>query len=87
MSNSDHLHSLVSDGKLHISLDDTIALALENNLDIAIARFEPAYAQTDMLRTRSGGAPRGVQARFPPRPCTRVPSEAVSAVDQALPVR
>ncbi len=64
MSNSDRLHSLVSDGKLHLSLDDTIALALENNLDIAIARFEPAYAQTDMLRTRSGGAPRGVQGAF-----------------------
>ena len=64
MSNSDRLHSLVSDGKLHLSLGDTIALALENNLDIAVARFEPAYAQTDLLRTKSGGAPRGVQGAF-----------------------
>ena len=64
MGRSDRSHSLVSDGKLHLSLEDTIALALENNLDIAVARFEPAYAQTDLLRTKSGGAPRGVQGAF-----------------------
>jgi len=64
MSNSQRLHSLLSDGKLRLSINDTIALALENNLDIAIARFQPAYAETDILRTKSGGAPRGVQGAY-----------------------
>jgi len=64
MTNSERLHSLMSDGKLHLSVEDTIALALENNLDIAISRFQPAYAQTDLLRAKSGGAPRGVSGAF-----------------------
>jgi outer membrane protein TolC len=64
MTNSERLRSLTSDGKLHLSVDDAIALALENNLDIAIARYQPAYAQTDLLRTKSGGAPRGVQGAY-----------------------
>ena len=37
MANSQRVHLLISEGKLHLSLADTIALALENNLDIAIA--------------------------------------------------
>ena len=64
MSNSERLRSLTSDGKLHLSVEDAIALALENNLDIAIARYQPAYAQTDLLRAKSGGAPRGVSGAF-----------------------
>ncbi len=60
MSNSERIHTLIRDGKLYLSLDDAIALALENNLEIAIARYTPAYAQTDILRTRAGGATRGV---------------------------
>ena len=64
MNNSERLHSLLSDGKLHLSVDDTIALALENNLDISVARYQPAFAETDLLRTKSGGAPRGVQGAY-----------------------
>ena len=64
MNNSDRLHSLLSDGKLHLSVDDTLALALENNLDISIARYQPAFAETDLLRAKSGGAPRGVQGAY-----------------------
>ena len=64
MRNSDRLHSLLSDGKLHLSVDDTLALVLENNLDISVARYQPAFAETDLLRTKSGGAPRGVQGAF-----------------------
>src|SRR5215469_16531213 len=60
MSNSQRLHSLIRDGKLELSLDDTIALALENNLDIAVARYQIPLAQADYLRTKSGGAVRGV---------------------------
>lgn len=64
LSNSERLRSLIRDGKLYLSIEDTIALALENNLDIAIARYGPAYAQTDVTRAKSGGATRGVQGGF-----------------------
>lgn len=64
MSNSQRLHSLIRDGKLHLTVEDAIALALENNLEIAVARFNISYAQTDILRSKSGGAFRGVQGMF-----------------------
>ena len=64
MSNSDRLHSLLSDGKLHLSLQDSIELALENNLDIAVARYTIAYSHTDLLRTQGGGAMRGFSGAF-----------------------
>jgi len=64
MSNSQLLHSLTTSGKLVLSLDDAIALALENNLTIAVARYDIPYAQLDLLRSRSGGATRGVPGAF-----------------------
>jgi outer membrane protein TolC len=60
MENSPRLKDLIHDGKLWLSLQDAIALALENNLDIDYARFEIPKAQTDYLRTRAGAAARGV---------------------------
>ncbi len=60
LSNSPRLDQLVRDGKLYLSLRDAIALALENNLDLAIARYTLPIADTDILRTRAGGAFRGV---------------------------
>jgi outer membrane protein len=64
MTNSERLHSLTSDGKLHLSIQDTIALALENNLDIAVYRYNLSFAQTDVLRTQGGGAARGFSGSF-----------------------
>jgi outer membrane protein len=64
MSNSDLLKSLIRDGKLHLSIENTIALALENNLDIAVSRFNIDYAHTDYLRAKGGGATRGFQGSF-----------------------
>jgi outer membrane protein TolC len=64
MSNSERLHLLIREGKLHLSVEDAIALALENNLDIAVARYNIAYAQTDVLRTQGGGAARGISGGF-----------------------
>jgi outer membrane protein TolC len=60
MMNSARLDSLVKDGKLYLSLHDAIDLALENNLDMVIARFNLPIAQMDILRTRAGGQVRGV---------------------------
>ena len=54
-SNSVRLSDLVKDGKIYLSLSDAIAIALENNYDIAIARYDLDIADTDILRTRVGG--------------------------------
>jgi len=58
-SNSVRLSDLVKDGKIYLSLSDAIALTLENNFDIAIARYDLDIADTDILRTRTGQAPLG----------------------------
>ncbi|MGB0052671.1 MAG: TolC family protein [Terracidiphilus sp.] len=58
--NSVRLNDLVKDGKIYLSLSDAIALAIENNYDIAIARYDLDIADTDILRTRTGQAPLGV---------------------------
>ena len=62
--NSVRLNDLVKDGKIYLSLSDAIALALENNYDIAIARYDLDIADTDILRAKSGslllGAPSGL---------------------------
>ena len=54
------LADLVKDGKIYLSLSDALALALENNYDIAIARYDLDIADTDILRTRTGAAPLGM---------------------------
>jgi outer membrane protein TolC len=60
LSNTPRIDQMVRDGVLYLSLNDAIALALENNLDIAIARYNLNIADTDILRTKAGGATRGV---------------------------
>jgi outer membrane protein TolC len=60
LANSARLLQLIRDGKLHLSLKDAIDLALENNLDLAIARYNLPIADTDILRTQAGGFFRGV---------------------------
>jgi outer membrane protein TolC len=60
LANSSRLEQLVRDGKLYLSLRDAVDLALENNLDLAIARYNLPIADTDILRTQAGGVFRGV---------------------------
>jgi outer membrane protein TolC len=60
LTNSPRLAQLVRDGQLQLSLKDAIDLALENNLDLAIARYNLPIANTDILRTQAGGFFRGV---------------------------
>src|SRR5208283_5480685 len=48
------------DGKLYISMNDAVALALENNLDIAIARYNLNIADTDIWRAKAGAATLGI---------------------------
>jgi outer membrane protein len=54
------LMGLVRDGKLYLSLHDAIALAIENNLDVEVERYNLELAQDDLLRAKGGGNLRGI---------------------------
>ena len=60
LDDSDRAEKLLRAGKLYLSLNDAIALALENNLDIELQRYGPQIAQADLLRAEAGGLLRGV---------------------------
>jgi len=63
VGNSGRLDSLLRGGNLYLSLQDTIALALENNLDIAIQRTVPNSPTRPCCRQK----PADLRAVFPPR--------------------
>jgi outer membrane protein len=54
LSNTPRIEQLLQNGKIMLSVDDAVALALENNLDIGIARYNLNIADTDILRAKSG---------------------------------
>jgi outer membrane protein len=60
MGNSNRLEQLLRAGKLYLSLQDAIALTLENNIDIEIQRYGPELARIDFARAQAGGQIRGV---------------------------
>jgi outer membrane protein len=60
IQNSQRIFELMRAGKLYLSLEDAIALALENNLDVELERFLMPIAATDVERTSGGGLPRGL---------------------------
>ncbi|MBI3683628.1 MAG: TolC family protein [Acidobacteria bacterium] len=60
LSNSNRLDALVRAGRIYLSLQDAIALALENNLDIELQRYGPRLAETELLRAQGGGFLRGI---------------------------
>jgi len=57
LTNSPRLDQLIQDGKLLLSLEDAITIALENNLDISVQRFTPWIAETQLLKAKAGGIP------------------------------
>src|SRR5436305_6895077 len=69
LANTARIDQLMHDGKLFLSVNDAIALALENNLDIAIARYNLNIADTDVLRAKAGasilGVPLGIVQNTP----------------------
>ena len=75
LANSNRLDSLLRAGKLYLSLQDAIALALENNLDIEIQRYGPQIADANILRAKAGGFLRGVTTSV-----TAGPTSATQAV-------
>ncbi len=54
LGNSPRIDTLMRDGKIYLSIDDAVALALENNLDLEIARYNMNIAEADLLRAKSG---------------------------------
>jgi len=55
VTNSSRLESLLRGGNLYLSLQDTVALALENNLDLEIQRYGLQVADNYLARARAGG--------------------------------
>lgn len=58
------LAELAKDGKLKLSLNDAISLALENNLDVALERLGPEIAAQDLKRAQAGATLRGIPSVF-----------------------
>src|SRR6266436_7179260 len=56
LTNSPRIDQLIRGGKLALSLQDAVELALENNLDIAVQRYYPWVADASILKTKAGGA-------------------------------
>jgi outer membrane protein TolC len=64
MHNAPLLYQLMRSGKVYLSLHDAIALAIENNLDLAYFRYNFPIAETDIQRTKAGGAVQGVDTNI-----------------------
>jgi outer membrane protein len=60
LNNSSRLYSLIRAGKLYLSVQDALALAIENNLNLEIARYGPLLAESALERAKAGGPIRGV---------------------------
>jgi outer membrane protein len=60
LNNTDRVQQLMRDGKIMLSMNDAVALALENNLDLVLARYNLNIADTDILRADAGANILGV---------------------------
>src|SRR5271170_2572772 len=77
LSNTPRLESLIRAGNLYLSGQDVIALALENNVDIAVQRYGPFLAREVLRRAQGGGALRDIGQPISPGP-TSVSLEGVN---------
>jgi len=59
-TNAPRISDLIQNGKVMLSMNDAVAIALVDNLDVAIARYNLPIADTDILATKGGAGPRGV---------------------------
>ena len=73
LTNSPKIEQLIHDGKLELSLQDAIELALENNIDIIVARYNVWFADTDLMRTAGGGVGRGTAGASVPFSQANIP--------------
>ena len=74
MTNSDRLNSLIRAGNLYLSLEDALALAIENNLNLEIDRYGPLLQESALERAKAGGPLRGVPSG----------TSVISSVDSGL---
>jgi hypothetical protein len=58
--NSPRVHESIRAGNLYLSLQDALALAIENNLDIELERSALPAADAELLRAKGGGTLRGL---------------------------
>ena len=73
LTNSPRIDQLIHEGKLDLSLQDAVDLALENNMDIVVARYNVWFADTDLLRTAGGGVGRGTSGASIPFSQANIP--------------
>ena len=88
LGNSPRIDSLMRDGKIYLSIDDAVALALENNLDLDIARYNLNIADTDILRAKSGAkfsASTQASCRTRPAAASAVSAERLAPAPAAPP--
>jgi outer membrane protein TolC len=55
LTNSPRIDQLIHDGKLELSMQEAVELALENSMDIVVQRYNPWFADTSILKTEAGG--------------------------------
>ncbi len=60
LKNPDRLANLIRAGRLYLTVQDAIALAIENNLDLQVDRYGPLSAEWAVERAQAGGALKGV---------------------------
>lgn len=60
MVNSMRLRDLIRGGRIYLTVQDAVALALENNIDLEIARYNPLVGVWNIERAEAGGALPGV---------------------------
>jgi outer membrane protein TolC len=55
LTNSPRIDQLIRDGKLELSMQEAVELALENSMDIVVQRYNPWFADTSILKAEAGG--------------------------------
>lgn len=57
LTNTPKVDQLIQNGQLMLSLDNAIALALQDNLDIRVQQYQTWVSQTQLLKAEAGGIP------------------------------
>ncbi len=83
LSNSNRLEQLLRAGNIYLSLQDAIALTLENNIDIELQRYGALEQDANILRAQAGGALRGVTPNLQSGPVSATPVTAGIATSAA----
>src|ERR1039458_1864176 len=74
LTNSPRLDQVLRAGNIYLSLSDAIALAIENNLDVELQRYNMPTADSEVLRAKGGGLLRGFSYNLAEMPLTSLPS-------------